>query len=1125
MKKKRTMLRFPRGSMAKILLRMKLLTVFMFCVFAVSAADSYSQATKFNFRLNGVTVRQVFETIEENSEFILLYNEKSVDVNRKVDVRVKDETVESVLDQVFEGTLNEYRIYDRQIVILEDENAPIPSILQPELNDSETLQQRKEVSGKVTDSEGLPVPGASVIVKGTTVGTVTDSNGEFTLRIPDNAETLQFSFVGMKTQEVPVAGKTTFNVQLDSDIVGLDEVIAVGYGTMKRSDITGSVSSVNMESLKNQPVRGLADMLSGRVAGMNLTRTSGAIGTPTKIRVRGPNSIEGNNAPITVVDGVIGAPIGPIQDVESIEVLKDASATAIYGERASNGVILVTTKKATSSEPTIRLSLNTGFSYRNTDYPDKMNAAEFAEYINDYNESEIFSSAEISDFRANGGTDWLDAVTRVGIKNDHQISYSQKLENLSVYISGRYNDEEGTMVNTKSGGNYSLRTKIGFEPVKNLLMDLDVTASKSKTENGGLSTGTSKGHPFFQALIWSPTEPIWLDEENGEYNNTDHYGALLDSPYMYAMEQNKFREDHYVSSRLNAKYQFTDFLTYNVTGFARKSGTASGSYSNAWLDPNDPHGSRNQSENFNWRLINRVDFNKTFAEAHNVVLTGVYEAEASEGWSLAGTGRDMPLPDLASYYTIGISNEQSTSSGYGKSSRVAYMGRLNYNYMQRYYLTASYRVDGKSGPENRVEENKFGGFPSFGASWRLSEEPFMKDNGMFENLKVRAGWGQTGNPSPFIYTTMRSYNWDYGIGAALLGYIPGTPANPNLKWETTTQINVGLDITAFDGKLNLTFDYFDKLTEDLLTLQELPVYFGYGDDGAFLQNLGEVSNKGFDFTVDYRAVQTRNFYWNVNFNLSSVKNKVLDLGDQAAFMTGTNGNGFLSEDTYRVEEDLPLGTIWGYKYLGIWQESEADEAAVYGNLPGDYRYEDVNNDGAYNLQDDGQAIGDANPDFTWALNNTVSYKNFDFSLLLQGMHGQEVFNLARAAMSTIHADSRTIMLKGPAMDYWTPTNTDAEYKNIRSTSDAKRLNSSQWIEDGSWVKVKHVGLTYNVPREWIKFGTLALTVSAQELLTFTKYEGLDPEVSASGSSDLWGGCDFGTQPLPTTVTFGVSLEF
>jgi TonB-linked SusC/RagA family outer membrane protein len=1098
--------------------RIMRLTFLLMVGFILStSANSYSQNTRMDIKLKNGTIIDLIAYVEDNSEFVFLYKNEDLDLEKKLSVELEDATIYKVLDVAFKGQNVAWDVYDRQIIIRKGANT-VPWV-------QRDMQQQKTVTGVVTDQEGQPLPGVTVVVKGTTTGTVTDNDGGFSLRIPNDAEILQFSFVGMKTQDVSVAGKTTFTVSMEEETIGLEEVVAVGYGSMKRSDITGSISSVNMESLKNQPVRGLSDMLSGRVAGMNLSRTSGDIGAPTKIRIRGANSIEGDNSPLTVVDGVIGAPIGPIQDVESIEVLKDASATAIYGERASNGVILVTTKKATSAEPVIRLSLNTGFSYRNIDYPDKMNAAEYAEYINDYNQAQTFSAAEITEFRNTGGTNWLDAITQTGLKNDHQISYSQKLDKLSVYMSARYDDEKGTMINTESGGNYSLRSKVGFQPSKRLTMDLDITASKSKTKNGGLSTGTSKHHPFFQALNWSPTEPVWLDEENGIYNNTDHHGALLDSPYMYAMEQNNFREDHSVASILNANYKITDYLSYSVTGFASKSGTASGSYYNAWLEPNDPYGRRSQSERFDWRLINKIDFNKTFAEAHNVMVTGVYEAEALEGWSLNGTGKKMPLPDLASYYTIGISNEQSTSSGYDKASRIAYMGRLNYNYKSRYYVTASYRVDGKSGPANRVEENKFGGFPSFAASWRLSEEPFMKANGIFDNFKIRAGWGQTGNPSDFVYTIMKSNNYDYGIDANVLGYIPGKPANPLLKWETTTQIDFGLDITTFNGKLSVSFDYFDKLTEDLLTLLELPVYYGYATDGAYLQNLGEVSNKGFEFTVDFKPVQTRDFFWDVNFNVSTVKNKVLDLGEQAAFMTGTNGNGMLSENTYRVQEDLPLGTIWGYKWLGIWQESEAAQAETYGNVPGDYKYEDVNNDGAYNLNDDGQAIGDANPDFVWALNNSISYKNFDFSLLIQGMQGQDVFNLARAAMSTVHADARTIMLKAPATDYWTPTNTDAEYKSIHSTSDAKRLNSSQWIEDGSWVKVKHVGLTYNVPRNWVKFGTLALTVSAQELLTFTNYKGLDPEVSASGSSDLWGGCDFGTQPLPTTVTFGVSLEF
>ena len=1096
--------------------------IFLCCatVFALTPNSLVSQHSKIKIAADELlTVDEVFDLIMEQTEYKFFYEEGLFIGFPKVHVKKGRISTNVLLKKsLAHGNLTIEVTTNNSIVLSEK---PVNDVITGE----KKKKPQNYVSGTITDKDNQPLPGANILEKGTSNGTQTDFDGKFSLELKNEISILVVSYIGFGTKEVPIDGQTNVKIVLEESAAGLDEFVVIGYGSIKKSDVTGAISSVPMEFVKNQPVRELSDMLSGRVAGMNLSRTSGDIGAPTKIRVRGANSISGSNSPLTVVDGVIGAPMGPIQDVESIEVLKDASATAIYGERASNGVILVTTKKATSSEPTIRVSLNTGLSYRNTDYPDKMNVSEFARYINDYNQTQIFSNAEIDEFERTGGTNWLDAITQIGLRNDRQISYSQKLEKVSTYLSGRFTDEKGTMVNTKSGGNYSLRSKVGFQPSKRLNLDLDITAAKGKTQNGGLSTGTNKADPFFQALIWSPTEPIWLDEETGEYNNTDHFGALLDSPYLYAMEQDDFTESHMVTSLLNADYKITDNLTYNITGFASKSGNTSGSYKNAWLEPNDPYGYRSQNENFSWRLINKIDFNKTFAEAHNLILTGVYESEGSEIWSLEGTGRDMPLPDLASYYAIGISNEQSTSSGFENSSRIAYMGRLNYNFRQRYYLTASYRVDGKSGPANRVEENKFGAFPSFAASWRLSEEPFMKANGLFDNLKFRAGWGQTGNPSPFVYTTMRSYNWDYGIGNNVLGYIPGTPSNPLLKWETTDQIDIGLDLTTFNGKLSLSFDYFEKLTKDLLTVQELPTYFGYGTAGSYLQNLGEVSNKGFELTVDYKPVQTSNFVWDVNFNISTVKNKVLDLGDQAAFMTGTNGNGMLSEETYRVEENLPLGTMWGYKHLGIWQEAEAAEAAVFGNVPGDYKYEDINGDGAYNLEDDGQAIGDANPDFTWGLNNFISYKNFDFSMSLQGMQGQDVFNLARAVMSTVHAEARTITLNGPATDYWTPTNTDAEYKNIRSTTDAKRLNSSQWIEDGSWVKLKNVGFTYNFPVDLMKFGTLALTLSAQELLTFSSYKGLDPEVSASGSSDEWGGLDFGTQPLPTTVTIGVSLEF
>lgn len=1105
-----------KKNLIKILLYMKLITFLLLAGLVSVCASTYSQNTRLDLKLENTTLESLFEKIEEISDFYFFYNNEEIKSIEGINLNITGQTIDQILQKVLEGSNLQYKIFDRYIVVSSnvERGSELPNI-----------QGKVDVRGRVTNTQKEPLPGVTVILKGTTTGTVTDANGNYSLAGLENNAVLIFSFVGMRQKEIAVSGQNMINVVLEDEIIGIDEVVAIGYGTMKKSDLTGSISSVPMELLKNQPIRSLGDLLQGRVAGMTISRTSGDLGTPTKIRVRGPNSISGSNEPLTVVDGVIGGSIGSIHDVESIEILKDASATAIYGERASNGVILVTTKKATSEVPTIRISLNTGISYRDTGYPDKMNAAEYAEFLNDFRGSGTFSAEEIENFRKYGGTNWTDVISQAGLKNDHNISYSQKVDKFSIYLSGRYSDEEGTMINSNKGSDYYLRSNVGFQPNKRLTFNLDLKANKLKSKNGGLSTGTDKEDPFFQSIVWSPTEPIWDDEESGIYNKTDNYGSLAYNPYMTAMEQNSFSLSSAFYATLSANYEITDWLTYNVTGYARKSATQKGTYENKWLNENDPQATRSSEDYFNWRLINRVDFNKTFAEAHNITLTGVYEAEADEKWTLEGTGKSMPLPDLASYYNIDISNEQEAESGYGQSSRIAYLGRLNYNYKSRYYFTASYRVDGKSGPEDRVEENKFGGFPSFAVSWRASEEPFINGNDFFDNLKLRFGWGITGNPADPQYTTMSSANFDFGVGADILGYIPGVPANRFVRWEETAQTDIGLDFTILKGRFSLSADYFNKKTTDLLTQQELPGYFGYGGNASYLQNLGEINNKGFEITVDFKPIQTRSFYWDVNVNLFKVKNKVVDLGDQAAFLTGTNGNGYIDVDTYRVEEGLPLGTMWGYKWLGVWSTAEAAEAAKYGEQPGDYKYEDVNKDDAINLADDGQKIGDANPDFTWGLSSMITYKNFDFSILLQGMHGQDVFNLVRAAASTIHADSRTITLKDPATNYWTESNQDAEWPNIHSTSSKKRLNSTRWIEDGSWVKIKYIGLTYHFPKDMITFGDLALSLSAEEVATFTKYKGFDPEVTASENDDLWGGCDFGTQPIPTTITLGVSLEF
>lgn len=770
-----------RGIRWLIFYKLMKISFYSFIIALITAQSLTAEISKaqdikevqITFGVRNVTLKYALNKLQKESGYNVFYLSPKVTPYRDISIPVETRSVQETLELILQKTSFSYRQEGKTIILLDNKGRRVENTFH---SDSQT-NLLKQVRGRVTDENGNGLPGVNIVIKGSQRGFITDTDGRFMIDITDENTVLIFSFVGYMTEEIIVGNQTSIDLTMRVDPKNLSELVVVGYGVQKKSDLTGAVASVPMQFVKDQPVRGIADILQGRVPGMTLSRTSGQVGASTKIRIRGANSILGDNEPLYVVDGIIGGSIGSVHDIESIEILKDASATAIYGERASNGVILVTTKRATSSKPQIRVSFNTGFSYQPTRYPDKMNAAEYAEHLNNMSPG-TYTEAEIAEFRRNGGTDWMKALTRTGVKNDHYISYSQKVNQVGVYLSARYLDETGTMKNSKIGGNYQIRANIDFKPSDKLSFNFDLRANRNTQQNGTLSTGTSKEDPLFQALIWSPTEPIWDDEENGIYHTHDRFGALWVNPYMRIMEQQTLSKSHGIYTNLVAEYKITNWLTYHVTGFARQSASSSANYDNAWINPTDPTSTRSANESSAWRLINRLDFNKTFQNAHNIAATVVYETEASESWGLNGLGRNMPLPDLAEYYNIGLSNLQTASSSFGKSSRIGYLGRVNYNFKSRYIFTASYRIDGKSGPTDRIEENKYGAFPSFGLAWNITEEPFINDR-VFQNLKIRLGWGKTGNPSGFPYTRMVSKNYSFGVGSASLGYAPGTPANPH----------------------------------------------------------------------------------------------------------------------------------------------------------------------------------------------------------------------------------------------------------------------------------------------------------------------------------------------------------
>ncbi len=1096
-------------SMKQFLRKMRttciILIVFTSSLFATNAN---SQVAKVNLVKKSASVIQIIREIENQTDYLFVFDKNEIDLTRKVDISEGNRSVAEVLSDIFRDTDVVYAMEGSNIILMPKNVG---------------LQQQKTVSGKITDFSGAPLPGVTVVVKGTTSGIITDVNGNYSLaNVPGDA-ILVFSFVGMKTQEIPVAWKTSINVTMEEETIGIDEVVAIGYGTVKKSDLTGSVSSVSAKSLDNHPMNDFSLVLQGRAPGVSVTSTSGMPGQEAKIRVRGANSISGGNDPLYVVNGFVTSFNESfnevnVEDIESVQILKDASATAIYGSRGANGVVLITTKKGNSAYPTITVSANTGIS-RITDRYDLLNAGEYAEFINEYYGSDVFSSDEISNFYNGGGTDWQDAIFQTGINQNYQVSASGGLGKMNYYVSGNYINEKGNLLNTSSE-KYSFRANINSEFSKRLKISIDINGMNKNTKNSHLSTtGSKKNSVIWNSLIYSPTESIFNDD--GTYNETDSYGSVNKNPYMYLKES--LHKNYIQMYSLNSEltYKIMDDLKYKVLAGVKKTNSESRDFNNEYID-STTGAFRSYSDNTYWQITNLLSYDKIINE-HSLSLTGGIEMSASKTNSFSAGISDLGIESFG-YYNLSVGTSSSVYSGYSEYSLLSYLGRANYNFKSKYFFTGTYRIDGSSKFRG---DNKYGYFPSFALGWVASEEPFIKDLGLFDRLKIRGSWGITGNQAINPYatlSTLRSMSYNYYSENEYPGYGPSAPGNPNLKWEETEQFDIGLDISVLNNKISLSLDYFDKKTTDLLTKKVLPYYSGMGDDASITQNLGEIDNKGFEANITYVPVLRNDFSWDVNLNFSVIRNEVIDLGEQESITGSTYGSdGVLSTSPFIVMPGKPLGSFYGYKFLGLWKSSEAEEAAKYGNAPGDSRYEDV--DGDYSIDaSDYQIIGDANPDFSWGLNNHIRYKNFDFNILIQGVHGQDIYNLTYASAASVIGDSRSITIK-EATNFWTTDNENTIWPNISSTSDANYMNSSKWIQDGTYIKLRNISVAYTLSKKYAKIGDLKFTLSGQNLLTLSDYNGYDPEASSTSTSDTDLGLDFGVYPSPKTVTVGVSLKF
>ena len=997
------------------------------------------------------------------------------------------------------------------------------------LNISLFAQDGYTLTGTVLDETNMPVPGANVVIQNTTTGTSTDFDGNFSITV-SNGDVLEFSSIGYAKKEVAITGQQTLNVVLAEDASQLEEVVVVGYGSQKKSDITGSVSSVKSEELNAYPVLDAAQALQGRAAGVVVqSNNGGEPGAPISIKIRGNTSINASSSPLVVVDGFVGASMPQANDIESMEVLKDASATAIYGSRGSNGVILVTTKKGRSGK--LSIEANTTYAIQNiSNRLDLLNASEFADYQN-----QIRTNNGVSTPYAQGpaNTDWQDLIYRSGSTSNNQVSFSGGSEKINFYASANYFKQDGIII----GSDFERLTflsNIDAQVTDKLKLGMNLFGSRgikngSATQsNGSVSAGGDD--VITLALRYAPDQPVYNADGTYTFGNT--VGDPVDNPFAVATERIDETKTDNFRANLYANYEILVGLSFKTTfGLSTENQTrgiflpslltqtAGGESGRAIVDTNRE--TSVLSENY-------LTYTKEFGKSNLTLLGGYsYQKTVNENFFSEATGF---ISDGFSYYGLGsATNILQPSSSKSDVEIQSQFGRFNYDFDDKYLLTATIRRDGAS---NFSANEKYALFPSAALGWKVSNENFLKDSKTISNLKFRASYGVTGNPSIGAYESLSRLETLYASsnGQTVSAVTPEQPENPNLKWESSYQTNFGIDLGLINNRVSVSLDYYNIDTKDLiLTDNSITEYLGFsGDD--ILANVGEINNRGLEIALSTKNILKEDFRWTTDFNIAFNKNEVVSLVNDADLFFDATPSYFSHDRSYVLRVGEEVGLFWGYEYAGVYQggTAPAGTQTLSGGVAGDPLFADIDGSGDI-TEADRTTIGNPNPDFTWGFTNNFSYKNLDLSIFLQGSQGGDIFNLTNVQLTNGDANTTRAYYNSA----WTPTNTDTNAPRVGNNSN--REISSRFIEDGSYVRLKNISLGYTVPSditEKLGLDNLRLSLSGQNLLTFTNYSGLDPEVSYYGSggnnntsSNTAQGFDFGNYPTVRTVTMSLNLKF
>ncbi len=1136
---------------------MRITFLLLFCVlFQLRAEHVYAQSTPISLVKKNASVEEVLNAIEAHSKFYFLYNSKLINVDRKVNVNVQNASIQTVLEQLFDGTNVTYKVEKQQIILS-------PATVGQETTTGQQ-QNGRRITGTVVDEKGESIIGASVVEKGTSNGTITDIDGKFSINA-DSKSVLQVSYIGYISQEIVPGNRSHLSITLKEDNLTLDEVVVVGYGIQNKRDVSTSIAQIKGDQLTNIASTDFRQGMVGKMPGVQVLQPSGDPEGAVRIRVRGVSSATAGNEPLYVVDGV------PIErgfnnlnndDIESVEVLKDASSAAIYGSRGSNGVILITTKQGSSEKLTVKYDGYYGVQRVSKKLP-MMNAYQFAEAARDGHNAAYLdevpgaSASDPNSMRPQSyhripdelfpylegqqgltDTDWQDAIFRTATTTNHNISLSGKGKNIRYFVSGNYNYQEGVVIESDFT-KYGLRLNLDGDYGK-FKFGVNFAPSYSNSNRVNASGPYGSGGIIQSALAMPSVWPVY--NADGSYNfqgngywriGNDYQHNEVLNPVALAKLQSDVVDRYVLVGKISGGYEFFKGLTYNLSLGGNYYGAHNDTYRSSELPligyanygkKSNPVGYSSSSFYFNWLIENQLNYATTIGEDHHIsaVLVQSAQKETLKGNSVEAT--DYPNDYIQ---TISGGTVTKGSSEVTQWSLASYLARVQYSYQGKYMASAALRVDGSS---RFGKNNRWGYFPSASLAWRISDEAFFtKARSFIDDLKLRASYGVTGNFQIGNYehlSTMTSDDYILGSGSGSLasGYKPDKVKNDDLSWEKTAMINVGFDLQMFKGLLGLTVEYYNSNTTDMLLNVPVPHITG---QSTTRMNIGKVNNRGFEFQLSSMKNITKDLKYNLSANFSKNINEVKSLGPENTPIIST---GSVAHAYYITEVGKPIGSYYLLVQDGIFKT--ADELKKYPHFAntqvGDFRFVDVDKDGVLDVDKDRAVVGNYMPDFTYGWNGTITYKDFDFGFAFQGVYGNEILNLNRRYIDNMEGNVNGTTI---ALDRWrSEENPGSGYVNRanRKTKGNNGRTSTWHIEDGSYLRLQNVTLGYTLPQSLTKrlsIQRLRMYLSGQNLVTWTNYSGYNPEVNLRPTDALTPGEDYGTYPLAKVFTFGLNLIF